>query len=204
MAAKKSAPRVTREEASDRLIRAVIDLLADDDMVDITVDRATEKAGLASGHVLVHRYFGSRTDLMSAVARRLATEIVSVIDAPLDEKLNPTGDPATGGLLSIGRGVELIRRRALVLAELQTVAADPLPHADDYQSIYEAVRRHLAEVVTNERMLKPIAYKVLALIHMEATQRAWTGTSDEDRADIRRLILGEMAAADEVARKLGW
>lgn len=204
MVRKPAQKRIDREEASERMINAAIDLLSTAEIAEITVDRITETAGLASGHVLVHRYFGSRAELMAAVAHRLAEGCVRAINDSVDSAANPSGDTVVGALIAIARGVEMIRKRALVLAELQTVAADPAPHAVDYQEIAAAVRQRLAAVVSNERILRPLSLKVLALIQMEATQRAWTGTSETDRADIRQLIMGEIALADRVAAELGW
>ena len=186
------------------MIQATVDLLSTEEIATITVDRITERAGLASGHVLVHRYFGSRADLMSAVARRLARDFVGAVSAPVDEVSNPTGDPAVGALVAVSRGVELVRRRALVLAELQTVAADPAPHAEDHLSMAAAVRDRLSAIVSNERVLRPLAFKVLTLVQAEATQGEWTGMSQRDRDEVRGLILGELALAEEIAARLGW
>ena len=200
----KSKPvRVGREEARERLIQSTIALLESGQMDDLLVDAITEHAGLASGHVLVHRYFGSRLDLLSEVARTLAAQLVKGLGNDV-ETFQDVAVTAVDYLGSFSRHIGVIRKRALVINELALHGASPAPHSEDTREILDSLQQIFELVGIPPRAARATALNMLTLVSVEATLSEWMGASAEERDDLRTLTLLELGFASQISETLGW
>ncbi len=70
-------PRGGREEVEERVVAAAQELFAERGFRAVSVRDIAAKAGVS--HALVHRYLGSKREILLAVLRRNATPVVSTI-----------------------------------------------------------------------------------------------------------------------------
>ena len=200
----KSKPvRVGRDEASERLVQAVISLLDTTPMNELLVDLITEKAGLASGHVLVHRYFGSRLDLLSEVAHTLAVQMIDGLRANVETLKNDLADPLVF-LTAYGPSIGVFQKRALVVSELVLHGFSPEIHSADMKEILDAVQAMMELRELPPRAARATALNVLTLITMETTHSGWMGASQADRDDLRSMTFMEIGLASQISEMLGW
>jgi len=200
----KSKPdRVGRDEASERLVQAVISLLDTTPMNELLVDLITEKAGLASGHVLVHRYFGSRLDLLSEVAHTLAGQMIDGLRANVETLKNDLADPIVF-LTAYGPSIGVFQKRALVVSELVLHGFSPEIHSADMKEILDAVQAMMELRDVPPRAARATALNVLTLITMETTHSGWMGATQADRDDLRSMTFIEIGLASQVSEMLGW
>jgi AcrR family transcriptional regulator len=195
--------RVGREEARDRLIQSTIALLESGQMNDVLVDAITEHAGLASGHVLVHRYFGSRLDLLSEVAHNLAAELIGGLKGDIETFQNVTVSPVDY-FASFSRHIGIIRKRALVVNELALHGASPELHAEDMREIIGSLQPIFELLGLPARAARATALNMLILVSVETTLSEWIGASVEERDDLRSLTLLELGFASQISETLGW
>ena len=203
---KKTKPkpiRVGREEASDRLVQAVISLLDTTPMNELLVDLIAEKAGLASGHVLVHRYFGSRLDLLSEVAHTLAVQMIDGLQASIETLKNDLADPIVF-LTAYGPSIGVFQKRALVVSELVLHSYSPEIHSADMKEILDAVQAIMEFREIPPRAARATALNVLTLITMETTHSQWMGATQADRDDLRSMTFMEIGLAAQISKILGW
>ncbi len=200
----KSKPdRVGRDEASERLVQAVISLLDTTPMNELLVDLITEKAGLASGHVLVHRYFGSRLDLLSEVAHTLAVQMIDGLQSSIETLKNDLADPIVF-LTAYGPSIGVFQKRALVVSELVLHGFSPEIHSADMKEILDAVQAIMEFREIPPRAARATALNVLTLITMETTHSGWMGASQADRDDLRSMTFVEIGLASQISEMLGW
>jgi AcrR family transcriptional regulator len=200
----KSKPvRVGREEASERLVQAVISLLDTTPMNELLVDLITERAGLASGHVLVHRYFGSRLDLLSEVAHNLARQMIDGLRVNVETKNSNLADPQLF-LTVFGPYIGIFQKRALVVSELVLHGFSPEIHSADMKEILNAVQAIMELREIPPRAARATALNVLTLITMETTHSGWMGATQADRDDLRSMTFIEIGLASQVSEMLGW
>ncbi len=195
--------RVGREEASERLVQAVISLLDTTPMNELLVDLITEKAGLASGHVLVHRYFGSRLDLLSEVAHTLAVQMIDGLQSSIETLKNDLADPIVF-LTAYGPSIGVFQKRALVVSELVLHGFSPEIHSADMKEILDAVQAIMEFREIPPRAARATALNVLTLITMETTHSGWMGASQDDRDDLRSMTFVEIGLASQISEMLGW
>ena len=203
---KKTRPkpvRVGREEASERLVQAAISLLDTTPMNELLVDVITEKAGLASGHVLVHRYFGSRLDLLSEVAHTLAVQMIDGLRANVETIKTNLAD-AHLFLTVFGPYLGIFHQRALVVSELVLNGFPPETHSADMKEILDAVQAMLELRDLPPRAARATALNVLTLITVETTHSEWMGATQADRDDLRSMTVMEISLAPHVSELLGW
>ena len=200
---KSKSDRVGRDEASERLVQAVISLLDTTPMNELWVDLITEKAGLASGHVLVHRYFGSRLDLLSEVAHTLAGQMIDGLRANVETLKNDLADPIVF-LTAYGPSIGVFQKRALVVSELVLHGFSPEIHSADMKEILDAVQAMMELRDVPPRAARATALNVLTLITMETTHSGWMGATQADRDDLRSMTFIEIGLASQVSEMLGW
>jgi AcrR family transcriptional regulator len=195
--------RVGREEARERLIQASIALLESGQIDDLLVDAITEHAGLANGHVLVHRYFGSRLGLLSEVAHRLAAQLVEGlrVDFVAFQKESVKTDVY---LTVFARHIGIIRKRALVVNELALHGVSPELHAKDMRQILNSLQPIFELIGMPARAARATALNMLILVSVEATLPEWLGASAQERDDLRSLTLSELGFASQISKILGW
>ena len=205
MAPTKKAPpqRIGREEARERLVNSTISLLGSRPMNEILVDVIAEHAGLASGHVLVHRYFGSRVELLSSATCELSAALIDALSNAASNIQGKIPEPEVIFSL-LGANIDLIRKRAILVNELSLHGADPAPHARDMAKILDALESVFSLRGLSRRAARATALNMFTLISVEATQSEWTGASQELRDDLRNLTFMELGYATEISRQLGW
>ena len=201
---KKSKPdRVGREEAKERLIQSTIALLESGKLDDLLVDAITEHAGLASGHVLVHRYFGSRLELLSEVAHRLAAQLVEGLNGD-SETFQDVSIRPVDYVGSFARHTGIIRKRALVINELALHGASPALHSEDTRKILDSLQQIFELVEIPTRAARATALNMLTLVSVEVTLSEWMGVTAEERHDLRTLTRVELGFASQISKILGW
>lgn len=92
--------RLTEEQGRQRLLDAAVELALDTGGPDFTVRQVAAKAGL--NHGLVHRYFGTKDALISAVIKRIGSDLAQEMH----------DNPRQVGLVTDGR----VHALALLLA----------------------------------------------------------------------------------------
>lgn len=193
--------RVSREEAENKLVSSLIDLLGQRPINEITVDLIANSAGLKSGHVLVHRYFEARSGLVAAAAHTLSQNVLNT----LSPELTAMSQKAPADVLAlIGGTVELLRRRALLLAELMTTGGESALHSTDTRAILNVMTQAFEAIGLVNRVARATALKVYSLVVMESTHRHWTGTTKDEADDLRNMIVFEIANAGDIAKQMNW
>jgi len=172
-------------------------------MDDLLVDAITEHAGLASGHVLVHRYFGSRLDLLSEVAHRLAGQLVEGLNGDFETFQDVSVTPVDY-LGSFARHTGIIRKRAVVINELALHGASPALHSEDTRKILDSLQQIFELVEVPSRAARATALNMLTLVSVEVTLSEWMGVTAEERNDLRRLTQVELGFASQISKALGW
>jgi len=195
--------RIGREEAKERLIQSTIALLESGKLDDLLVDAITEHAGLASGHVLVHRYFGSRLELLSEVAHRLAAQLVEGLNSDLETFQDVSVRPVDY-VGSFARHTGIIRKRALVINELALHGASPALHSQDTRKILDSLQQIFELVEVPSRAARATALNMLTLVSVEVTLSEWMGVTAEERDDLRTLTRVELGFASQISKILGW
>jgi AcrR family transcriptional regulator len=157
----------------------------------------------ASGHVLVHRYFGSRLDLLSEVAHRLAGQLVESLNGDLETFQDVSVTPVDY-LGSFARHTGIIRKRALVINELALHGASPALHSEDTRKILDSLQQIFELVEIPTRAARATALNMLTLVSVEVTLSEWMGVTAEERHDLRRLTQLELGFASQISKILGW
>lgn len=80
--------RLTEEQGRQRLLDAAVELALETGGPDFTVREVAAKAGL--NHGLVHRYFGTKDVLISAVIKNIGSDLAGEIDANPEQVLPMT------------------------------------------------------------------------------------------------------------------
>ena len=192
-----------REDSMGRLVQSAIALLGTVPMNALRIDDIAEHAGLASGHVLVHRYFGSRIDLMSAVAHELARQLTRDLGASLELSRSETS-VALDILKVVANNVPLIRKRALVVNELMLHGSDPSTHSADMREVLATLQSAFEMIQMSPRAARAASLNMFTLISAEATLSEWNGANVSEREDLRNMTLLELNYANDIAKQLGW
>lgn len=132
MAKQGSSSRIPRDEGSERLITAVLDLGRTGPIAKLTVRDIAAAAGLQTMHL--KRYFGSRNDLLLAVSNRLMSQIVdAVAERPLPE------------IFPVLLGNPDVALRLRIVSHLLDEGVDPTSFESD-RAIYMRIAERIAEV----------------------------------------------------------
>ena len=132
MAKQGSSSRIPRDEGSERLITAVLDLGRTGPIAKLTVRDIAAAAGLQTMHL--KRYFGSRNDLLLAVSNRLMRQIVdAVAERPLPE------------IFPVLLGNPDVALRLRIVSHLLDEGVDPTSFESD-RAIYMRIAERIAEV----------------------------------------------------------
>lgn len=201
MAPKIAHERFSRSESETLLIDSLISLVGDHHISEITVDLIASHAGLKSGHVLVHRYFGARSDLVAVAAHHIATRMINDLSTSREAFNEPTGQQV---MITIGGQIDKIRRRSILIAELMTTGADSFVHAQDTREICDELSLYYQLIGLSVRISHAIAIQTLTLTISQMTQQEWMGTSDAEIEDVRNLALLEIVNAESISQQLGW
>lgn len=196
-----SRPRVSQAEASQRLIDATIKLAGESLMGELTVGTIAAEAGLASGSVLVKRYFGFRKDLLLAAASKLADQIIAMLQEPRE---NVSDNPVINAI-AIGTQTHiLIRKRFVIISELVDVISDDSILRMDSLRIMQAMASNYLKTGIGERMAFTFAMKTYGLLYAQHTVLPLVEVTKEQLDDLYLLILFEFGSALELEKMVGW
>lgn len=198
---KTSAPRVSREEAENKLVLALIALLGERPINEITVDVIADTAGLKSGHVLVHRYFDSRSGLVSRTAHELTNLIVHQINTDLQRSKD---DTMSNPMLIMAASMENVKRRSFLINELMLHGAPSAPHSVDSARIIAAMTECFERMNLSHRVARITAVRVLALMIVNTAYHDWMGSTDKEVADLRQFDFFQIMMSMEIAKAAGW
>lgn len=189
----KRAPgaRIPRDEGSERLIKAVIELGKTTPVAKITVRDIAAEAGLQTMHL--KRYFGSRNDLLLAVSNRLMEEIVAAVaDRPL-----PTIFP----LLQDNPNVTL---RLRIVSHLLDEGLSPDSFAND-RAIYLRVAERIAEVNhIDKRTARTYALIIQLVLQGSELMGDANGLTARQRKDIFNLLVALAPELKDAQSRTGW
>ena len=196
-----SRPRVSQAEATQRLIDATIKLAGESLMGELTVGTIAAEAGLASGSVLVKRYFGFRKDLLLATASKLADQIIAMLQEPRE---NVSDNPVINAI-AIGTQTHiLIRKRFVIISELVDVISDDSILRMDSLRIMQAMASNYLKTGIGERMAFTFAMKTYGLLYAQHTVLPLVEVTKEQLDDLYLLILFEFGSALELEKMVGW
>ena len=196
-----SRPRVSQAEATQRLIDATIKLAGESLMGELTVGTIAAEAGLASGSVLVKRYFGFRKDLLLAAASKLADQIIAMLQEPRE---NVSDNPVINAI-AIGTQTHiLIRKRFVIISELVDVISDDSILRMDSLRIMQAMASNYLKTGIGERMAFTFAMKTYGLLYAQHTVLPLVEVTKEQLDDLYLLILFEFGSALELEKLVGW
>ena len=196
-----SRPRVSQAEATQRLIDATIKLAGESLMGELTVGTIAAEAGLASGSVLVKRYFGFRKDLLLAAASKLADQIIAMLQEPRE---NVSDNPVINAI-AIGTQTHiLIRKRFVIISELVDVISDDSILRMDSLRIMQAMATNYLKTGIGERMAFTFAMKTYGLLYAQHTVLPLVEVTKEQLDDLYLLILFEFGSALELEKLVGW
>ena len=194
--------RYSRAQATQMFLDASIALIDTKPVPDITVQEIATMVGLNHGYV--HRYFGTRLDLFTAVADELARLLLDSVSAE-QERRAATGEeraPFDQSLIALARPLALKRQH--VIQYLLSAGVDPARFGEESRAIIELGTQQLISVGMNPRMATAQAIKTNVLLWAREALTPSFGLSDAEINDVLTLTLTELANADALNKQLGW
>ena len=189
-----AAARGDSSATRERIVGAARELFAERGVADVSVRQIAAAAGV--NHALVHRYFGSKTDMVSAILRSEIDAIASVAAATGDAPASlATAREVFSYLLTGGRTSLLLVLRA----ELDGLAPERLL-ADAPLRPLRGLVEVLAEQTATQKEADPQATAMVlgaALFGLLATApmlAAGVGLDAEDPAALRERCLDALVA----------
>ncbi len=191
MPAKKSTPRIAREDGAELLLRAAIALAKEKPVAKVTVRDIASRAGLQTMHV--KRYFGSRNELFVAVSNRLMTRIVDALaDKPLD-KVFPW----------LQRSQE-VTLRLRIISHLIDEGVPPSSFADDH-AVYLRIAERIANVNNvGPRTARTYAHVIQLVLQGNRLMGDVNGLTPRERTDIFELLAMLSLGLPQVESMLDW
>ena len=191
MARAGSSTRISRDEGSERLIQAVLDLGRASPIARLTVRDIAAAAGLQTMHL--KRYFGSRNELLLAVSNRLMSNIVdAVADRPLTE------------IFPVLLGNPDVALRLRIVSHLLDEGVDPTSFESD-RAIYMRIAERIAEVNrVDVRTARTYALVIQLVLQGSQLMGDVNGLDPKQSKDIFDLLVAlapELRAAES---RLGW
>lgn len=184
-------PRYSREEGSERLLTAAIDLARTTPISKITVREIAAGAGLQTMHV--KRYFGSRNELLVAVSNRLMASIVESVESVPLEKLS--------AVITDNEDVNL---RLRIVSHLLDEGTPASAFADD-QSIYMRIAERIAAVnQVGGRTARTYAHIIQLVLQGSRLMGDVNGLSTQERGDILTLLAAMGPVLSPTEQALGW
>lgn len=191
MPKKAAATRIPRDEGSERLIKAVLDLGRTGPIAKITVRDIAAAAGLQTMHL--KRYFGSRNELLLAVSNRLMRQIVeAVAERPLTE-IFP--------ILLNNPDVALRLRIVNHLLD-EGIAPDSF---DSDRAVYLRIADRIAEVnLIDKRTARTYALIIQLVLQGSQLMGDANGLNAKQRKDIFNLLVALAPELKDAETRLGW
>lgn len=194
------APRVSKADATDRFVGAVIDLLVAHPVAEISDQLIADTAGI--NRASIYRYFGTRDELLDAVLVRLtsswAEEAVALAERREAEQ------KAIGAVEITARITPLSRPMFEVAAYLVARNHRSTALTLALQTFLDIGTAGFERVGMTPRMARATALKSLALQFSRAAITGVFDLPDSAIADVQALVLTEAAAHTSTAEALGW
>ncbi|CAB4614915.1 unannotated protein [freshwater metagenome] len=194
--------RYSRAQATQMFLDASIELIDTKPIPDITVQEIATMVGLNHGYV--HRYFGTRVDLFTAVADELARLLLDSVSAEQERRTN-AGDqrePFDQSLIALARPLAL--KRLHVIQYLLAAGVDPARFGEESRAIIELGTQQLISIGMSPRMATAQAIKTNVLLWAREALTPSFGLNDAEVDDVAALTLIELANADALSKQLGW
>ena len=161
-----------------------------------------DKIGLNHGYV--HRYFGTRLDLLAAVAEDLSQKIVDVVTA---EQQRRAGVGESLGSLDNSL-VELARpyfsKRGKIVQYLIICGVPQKRFAESTRLQIKLAADNLMALGVSERMATAQAIKLTALIWANGSYVDALGVTKAEAADVEAVSFAELRLAAKTSKELGW
>jgi len=189
------APRLSREEAELRMIRAAIDLLLTTPPGDVTVHKIAKSAGVH--HDYVARYFGSREELLARAIDHATLEFVVKI-APsnseqIREKLSNNPD-----------AIALYALRSRLIMYLVACGVSPERFRPTQALLTYRTQNLSPRTDLSDRTKRNMVLIGTLLLHGIGTMDEVNDMTEQEKQDLYGFIsvLGTMS--DSVQKSLGW
>lgn len=187
-------PRLSQEEAKERLVTATIDLLLTESPNDVTVQKISKKAGVH--HDYVARYFGSREELLVQAADRFLRDMVARLRGT-------TAAEITSQVAKQQDLVALGGRRYRLIAYLLSTGVEPARFHDGQRLIMEALVRS-ATGGMSERTKRNLALMTMLLVQSLQMNAELNEMTNQQFSDMFGVIGAVTEFGPDLARRLGW
>lgn len=189
--ATKRLGRIPREDGSELLISAAMELARMMPVAKVTVRDIATQAGLQTMHV--KRYFGGRNELLLAVSNRLMARIVETLSDKSLDKVFP--------FLRNNADVSL---RLRIVNHLLDEGMAPSSFSND-KALYMQIAERIALVNgVGTRMARSYALLIQLVLQGEQLMGQVDGITTAQRRDIFDLLVGSATQLTSVEKVLGW
>ena len=191
MASRTTHQRIPRDEGTELLIDAAMEIARAVPVSRVTVRDIAARAGLQTMHV--KRYFGGRNELLVAVSNRLMTRIVDALaDRPVDTVF---------AYLQDNRDVEL---RLRIINHLQDEGVPPDAFAGDREVYLRIAERIAAANGVGTRTARAYAHVIQLVLQGNRLMGDVNGLTPRERRDIFELLTALSAGLSPAERSLDW
>lgn len=194
--------RYSRAEATRMFLDAAIELIGVKPLPDITMQELADTVGLNHGYV--HRYFGTRLDLFAAAADDLSRQIVEIVGAEQQRRIeaNGTPGPLDRSLLELAR--PFMEKRSGLVQYLVICGVPQERFAGSTRMQIQLAINNLVALGISERMATAQAIKLTSLLWAGSTISVAFGVTDAEIADVEAISFAELDAAKKLTDSLGW
>ena len=194
-AEKPKPPRLSREEAELRMIRAAIDLLLTTPPGDVTVHKIAKSAGVH--HDYVARYFGSREELLARAIDHATLEFVVKI-APsnseqIREKLSNNPD-----------AIALYALRSRLIMYLVACGVSPERFRPTQALLTYRTQNLSPRTDLSNRTKRNMVLIGTLLLHGIGTMDEVNDMTEQEKQDLYGFISALGTMSDSVQKSLGW
>lgn len=186
--------RLSVDRRREELIAAALELFSRHDAEDVSIDDVAASAG--ASRALVYHYFGGKQELYVAALRSAAAE--------LQARLHPQGEGGPLGQLAMGltRYFDFVEEHAAGFAAL--LRGGPANRAGEIGEIVDGVRQRMLRMIMHEMGVDgpgPALRVTLRswIASVETAGLDWLEHRDMERAELERLLVGQMVALLEAA-----
>jgi len=188
-------PRLSREEAELRMIRAAIDLLLTTPPGDVTVHKIAKSAGVH--HDYVARYFGSREELLARAIDHATLEFVVKI-APsnseqIREKLSNNPD-----------AIALYALRSRLIMYLVACGVSPERFRPTQALLTYRTQNLSPRTDLSDRTKRNMVLIGTLLLHGIGTMDEVNDMTEQEKQDLYGFISALGTMSDSVQKSLGW
>lgn len=188
-------PRLSREEAELRMIRAAIDLLLTTPPGDVTVHKIAKTAGVH--HDYVARYFGSREELLARAIDHATLEFVVKIAPSNSEQLREklTNNPDAIALYAL---------RSRLIMYLVACGVSPERFRSTQALLTYRTQNMNPRTDLSDRTKRNMVLIGVLLLHGIGTMDEVNDMTEQEKQDLYAFVgmLGTMS--DSVQKTLGW